>query len=111
MASSIPADNDLRALVKDTLESQPEASFESVQNRLRAREGRVLETAEVERLHSIYFGEGFADSASTAASDRAARSASLASLAHARPNVKEITGLFAAIAPLFIHFQSNIAAK
>jgi len=47
-------DEELRAMVVLTLQTEPEASLDRVQIRLRSREGRVLESDEVQRLAQIY---------------------------------------------------------
>jgi len=100
-------DDEMRALVVDTMNNHPDASLDVIQNRLRARTGRQLESTEIARLQQIYSGEGFAAGASVAASSRAAQVATLESLSHSRPNAKELIGLFAGIAPMFIHLQAN----
>src|SRR5580765_5954887 len=98
-------DEELRATVVLTLQTEPEASLDRVQIRLRSREGRLLESDEVQRLAQIYNSD-YAAAASAIVSDRDSRTATMANLAHARPNAKELIGLFAAVAPLFIHFQT-----
>ncbi len=108
MTSEPIADDELRAVVVDTLKSEPGATLAQIQTRLRARIGRTLESEESQRLNEIYRDEGYAAAASTVVSDKAAHTATAASLSHARPNVGEITALIAAIVPFFVPaFQSG----
>ena len=111
MISDRLADDDLRALVIDTLNTDPGAGLDRIMNRLRSRTGRPLENAEAQRLEEIYRGEGFAAGASSINAKETARLISLASLSHARPNANEITGLVAGVLPLFVHIQSVNVSK
>src|SRR5438045_1139687 len=99
-ASEPVPDTDLRALVIDTMQQDPEASFEQISTRLRARAGRVIPDIELQRLQTIYQGEGYAAQATTSRSGKAARVASLSTFKHYRPNVTEILGIAAGLVPL-----------
>jgi hypothetical protein len=105
-ASEQTADGELRALVIDTLQSDPRASYDQIFTRLRARTGRVILGAESARLRTIYEVEGYAAGASQSRSGEAARVASLATFIHYRPNAKELMGLAAGLIPLLIHYPS-----
>ena len=111
MASAETADDELRTVIRDTLGGDTGATLTQVQTRLRARLGRSLEPGELRRLHDIYADEGYAAGAATVVSDREERAATLASLPHARPNLKELTGLAAGILPFFLHFQSGAGTR
>jgi len=111
MASTGTADDELRTVIRDTLGGDSGATLTQVQTRLRARLGRSLEPEEVQRLHDIYADEGYAAGAATVVSDREERATTSASLSHARPNAKELTGLVAGILPFFLHFQSGTPAR
>jgi hypothetical protein len=50
-------DLQLRALVVDVLDHNPDATFAQVLAHLRTRQGRVLEEAESDRLHEVYEAE------------------------------------------------------
>src|SRR5690242_5189624 len=104
-------DEELRAVVVDSLRTQPGATLTQIETRLHARTGRPLEQAELQRLDQIYHDEGYAAGASASLSDDATRAATSANLMHARPTGKEIVDLIAAIVPLFFHFQSSTGAR
>ena len=111
MVSEATADDEFRGVIRDALASEPGATLTQVQTRLRARLGRPLEPEEVRRLQGIYTDEGYAAGAATVVSDREERAATLASLSHARPNLKELTGLAAGVVPFFLHFQSGTVPR
>ena len=89
------SDGDLRALVIDTLKNDPRTSFEQIVTRLRVRTGRVIPSAEAERLQTIHQAEGYAAQASESRTSEAARLAGLATFIHYRPNTQELIGLAA----------------
>ena len=111
MVSEAMADDEFRGVIRDTLASEPGATLTQVQTKLRARLGRPLEPEEVRRLQGIYTDEGYAVAAATVVSDREAHAATLASLSHARPSLKELTGLVAGVVPFFVHFQSGAGSR
>jgi hypothetical protein len=101
----------LRAAIVDSLRAKPGATLTEVQSRLHARIGRPLETEELERLQQMYRDEGYAAGASASVSADATKASTQANLQHARPTVKEIVGVIAAVLPLFFHFQSGTGAR
>jgi hypothetical protein len=111
MVSEATADDKLRAVIRDTLASEPGSTLTQVQTRLHARLGRPLEPEEIKRLHDIYADEGYAAGAASIVSDREERATTLASLSHTRPNLKELVGLAAGILPFFLKFQSGAGAR
>src|SRR5437868_9393274 len=106
MVSGAIADDEFRGVIRDTLGVEAGATLVQVQTKLRARLGCALEPEEIERLRAIYTEEGYAAGAATVVSGREAQAATLASLSHARPNMKELNGLVASIVPFFLHFHS-----
>jgi len=110
MESQHLTDDDLRTLIGSTLATEPEATVDRVAARMRVRLGHPLTDEELQRLRAIY-SDGYAAGVARIGAEREAQARREASFSRSRPTALEITGLIAAMVPLFVHVQSTTVSK
>jgi hypothetical protein len=101
-------ESELRTLVVNTLDHEPDASFERVHAHLRSLKGRTLESAETEQLRDAYQAE----LANPTGAHRigAAEAIQIEADQPFAPHWTELAGLAIGVVPLFFHLQATTPA-
>jgi hypothetical protein len=98
-------DEDLRSLVVETLNREPDANFEQVHAHLRSRAGRSISAVETERLKAAYQNE--LDHPTGAHRIGAAEASQIEANLPFRLRRTEIAGVLIGVVPFFLHLQTT----